>query len=136
VEKHGKFSRYFSVRGRQLGEQQKLMALLRQKSLRGIVLFILTNKRANNAKIASALGLSPSTVSWHISKLLEAGIIERRRRGRRIFFRATRPEEVAELLKGYRRTFLDEMVDNFVEVWESLAPVAEQPKQQNHPGKN
>ncbi len=122
ADRQGKFVRYYSVRGRQLGELQPIMNLLRQESLRKIMLFLLTKKRANNEKIAAVVGLSPSTVSWHMLKLVEAGIVEKRRVGRKTFFYIIEPERTAELLRSYKRSFLDEMVDGFVAMWEELNP--------------
>ncbi|MFH1224337.1 MAG: winged helix-turn-helix transcriptional regulator [Candidatus Diapherotrites archaeon] len=120
AEKDGKFVRYFSVRGKQLGEQGKEMSLLRQDSIRKIVLHLLTHKRSNNLSISKAVGLSPPTTSWHLNKLIEAKIVEKRRRGRKSFFYLTDKGKTAELIVEHRKSFLDEMVDNFAEVWEEL----------------
>lgn len=120
IEKRGKFTRYYSVRGPQLGEAELTMSLLRQESLRKIIIFLLTKRRANNTRIAEALALSPSTVSWHLDKLVNAGIIEKKRKGRKIFYKLINPEQAAMLLQAFRKSFLDELVDNFVEVWEQM----------------
>jgi predicted transcriptional regulator len=120
ADKQGQFVRYYSARGRQFGEDQKLMNLLRQESLRKIILFLLTKRRANNEKIAAAVALSPSTVSWHMLKLLEGGVVEKRRVGRKTFFYIIQPEKTIELLSSYKRSFLDEMVDGFVAMWEEM----------------
>ncbi len=122
AEKKGKFVRYYSTRGEQLGEMESKMGLLRQPSLRKITLFLLTKKRANNEKIAAAVGLSPSTVSWHMLKLVNGGIVEKRRVGRKTFFYIIDAEGIANLLKSYKRSFLDEMVDSFVEIWDEMNP--------------
>jgi len=120
TEKDGKFTRYYSIRGKQLGENTKIMSLLRQESVRKIVLFLLTNKRTNNLAIAKAAGLAPSTTSWHLDKLSEAGLIKKSRRGRKTFFYLQERDRVSELLASYRKSFLDEMVDNFAAVWDEL----------------
>ena len=120
IEKHGKFTRYYSVSGPQLGAAQPLMSLLRQESLRKIIIFLLTKRRANNTKIAEALALSPSTVSWHLEKLTSAGIIEKKRKGRKIFYKIIDPEQAANLLRNYKKSFFDELVDNFVDIWDSM----------------
>jgi len=120
IEKRGKFTRYYTSGGPQLGESQATMSLLRQESLRKIVIFLLTNRRVNNTKIADALGLSPSTVSWHLEKLTTAGIIEKKRKGRKIFYKLVNPDEAANLLRIYKRSFFDELVNNFVDIWEQI----------------
>ncbi len=120
--KQGKFVRYYSVRGEQFGEDETLMNLLRQDSLRKIVLFLLTRKSATNLAIAAAVGLSPSTVSWHLSKLVGNNIVGVRKRVRKKYFYLANPEKVMQLLRGYKKSFLDELVDHFVEIWDSMEP--------------
>ncbi|MFA4855295.1 MAG: winged helix-turn-helix transcriptional regulator [archaeon] len=120
AEKNGKFVRYYSTRGEQLGENQETMALLRQPSLRKIVLYLLTKKRANNERIAAAIGLSPSTVSWHMVKLVQGNLVEKRRVGRKTFFYIKDADNISALLSTYKKSFLDEMVDSFVEIWDEM----------------
>ncbi|MBU0662065.1 MAG: winged helix-turn-helix transcriptional regulator [Candidatus Diapherotrites archaeon] len=119
-EKDGKFVRYFAVRGKQVGEQSRELSLLRQESIRRIVIYLLTHKRANNVAISKAVNLSPPTTSWHLGKLISAGIVEKRRRGRKSFFYLTDKEKTAELIVGHKKSFVDEVVDNFVEVWKEI----------------
>ena len=119
-EKTGKFVRYYSTRGPQLGTDQVTMGLLRQPSLRKIILFLLTKKRANNEKIAVAVGLSPSTVSWHMVKLVQGNIVEKRRVGRKTFFYIKEADNISALLSNYKKSFLDEMVDSFVDIWDEM----------------
>lgn len=119
-EKRGKFVRYYSTRGVQLGADEQTIGLLRQPSLRKIILFLLTKKRANNEKIAASVGLSPSTVSWHMVKLMQGGLVERRRVGRKTFFYIVDAENISQLLSSYKKSFLDEMVDSFVEIWDEM----------------
>ncbi len=120
AEKRGKFVRYYSTRGEQLGEDEGTIGLLRQPSLRKIILFLLSKKRANNEKIAVAVGLSPSTVSWHMLKLVQGGLVVKRRVGRKTFFYIQGADRIAGLLSTYKRSFLDEMVDSFCEIWDEM----------------
>ena len=119
-EKNGKFVRYYSTRGPQLGADQVTMGLLRQPSLRKTILFLLTKKRANNEKIAVAVGLSPSTVSWHMVKLIQGNIVEKRRVGRKTFFYIKNADNISAILSNYKKSFLDEMVDSFVDIWDEM----------------
>jgi len=119
-EKKGKFVRYYSVRDAHSEEDSSTIGLLRQPSLRKIILFLLTKKRANNEKIAVAVDLSPSTVSWHMTKLVQGNLVEKRRVGRKTFFYIVEADRIAALLKTYKKSFLDEMVDSFVEIWDEM----------------
>ncbi len=118
--KQGKFVRYYNMRGEQLGEDETLMNLLRQESLRRIVLFLLTRKSATNLTIASAVELSPSTISWHVNKLTTNNIVAVRKRLRKKYFYLIDPEKAKELIRGHRKSFVDDLVDHFVEIWDSM----------------
>ena len=117
-EKDLKFTRFYLVRDS--FEGQKEMNVLRQESLRKIVLLLLEKKRANNTQVSRWIGVSPSTASWHLSKLLEKGVVEKTKKGRKAVYTLVEPEKAKEILVKYKRSFLDEMVDNFVEVWQQI----------------
>ncbi|AJF59563.1 MAG: winged helix-turn-helix transcriptional regulator [Candidatus Diapherotrites archaeon] len=116
--KDTKFTRFYLIR--EGFEEEKEMSLLRQGSLRKIVLFLLTHKKGNNRQISKAIGLSPSTTSWHLNRLFSEGLVQKKKRGRKTFFSLVDPERVARLLVGYRKSFLDEMVDGFAEIWKEI----------------
>ena len=118
TERETKFLRYYLVR--QDFEETDLMSLLRQDSIRKIIVFLMQRRFANNTNISQVVGLSPSTTSWHLEKLVENEIIEKSRRGRKTYFKIVDKGKIAELLVKYRRSFLDEVVNNFVEVWEEI----------------
>ena len=120
AERQGKFVRYFTVRGQQLGEQQTTMALLRQRSPRKIILTVLQKGPINNFALAQEAGLSPSTTSFHTTKLVDAGVLQKKRSGKETHYFIEDKDGVARLLKQYRSTFVDELVDNFVEIWDEL----------------
>ncbi len=52
----------------------------------------------NNKDLSSAIGLSPSTVSWHLNKLVATGIVKKTVHGRESNFEVIGPEKVAELI--------------------------------------
>jgi len=118
--KEGKFVRFYSIRGKQLGEDQKLMNVLRQNSLRKIIVFLIQKKKASNSIISRNIGLSLSTTFWHLNKLVKEGVIEKKQKGGKAFFIVSEPDRIATLLKSYQRGFLDNLVDNFVEVWDDF----------------
>jgi len=118
--KDGKFVRYYSIRGKQLGEDERLMGVLRQYSLRRIIVFLLTKRKATNVQISKNVSLSPSTTSWHLDKLVQFGIVGKRQSAKKTYFTVLEPARIAVLLQGYKRSFFDEMVDNFVDAWQGF----------------
>lgn len=116
-ERDGNNLRYYP---RELGsENKKLLGLLRQKSIRSILLFILTHKNCNHGQIVESVGLSPSTVSWHLKKLEESSIIGFVKQGRKTAYTILIDEEkIISLLITYKESFLDSVVDRVVDMWE------------------
>lgn len=116
-ERQGNNLRYFPLDFK--SENTKLLGLLRQKSVRKIILFILTHKKCNHEKIVKFVNLSPSTVSWHLKKLEGSDIIESNKRGRKTFYSIKiNKEEIIDLLVTYKESFLDSLVDRVIELWD------------------
>ena len=116
-EKDGNNIRYFP---REFNTDNKvLLGLLRQKSLRKILILLLTNKNCSHGEIVRFLRLSPSTVSWHLKKLVEKGFIKSNQIGKRIKYSSlVKDDEVINLLMTYQDSFLDSLVNKVMEMWE------------------
>ena len=116
-EKDGNNMRYFPATI-QL-ENTKLLSLLRRDSIRKIILFILVNKNPHHEDIASFVHLSPSTVSWHIKKLLKNNIISQMKEGRKTVYRLLIEEDkIIKTLILYKESFLDSLVNKTIEMWD------------------
>lgn len=112
------YLRYFVI-DKNLNEKEiKILSLLRRSSCRHILIQLLNNPDFNNKDLSLAVGLSPSTISWNLNKLVEAGVIERKKTGRISNFTIIDPTAVVELLICYKESFLDTLVDSFIETWE------------------
>ena len=116
-KKDGEYTRYYTL-GLFTEREKKLLSLLRQKPIRHIVVMLLTNEEVNHKKIAAELKLSPATTSWYLDKMLEAKLVKKVRKGKEVIYSVTKPSEVAKVLITYRSSFLDDIVDRFIEIWE------------------
>jgi predicted transcriptional regulator len=117
--RQGKFLRYYSVK-ESVVEEKAAMSFLRKPSARKIILFLFDKGKANNLDISKAVELSPSTTSWHLDQLVKEEVLGKEKRGRESLFFIVKPNEVAALLVEHKGSFVDELVDNFVEVWEEI----------------
>ena len=116
-EKDGNNIRYFPIEFK--SESKLLLGLLRQKTIRDIILFILTHNDCNHEHIVKSVNISPSTVSWHLKKLEDDKIVEFIKRGRKRFYNILiDKEEIINLLITYQESFLDSIVDRVIEMWE------------------
>lgn len=97
----------------------KLISLLRQNSIRKIILFLVINKNATYIDVVNFVKLSPSTVSWHLAKLLREKIIGKRKNGKYLtYFLLVDKNEIMKVLISYRESFLDSLVNRVIEAWE------------------
>lgn len=112
------YLRYFVTDKNLSKNERKILSLLRRSSCRHILIQLLNNPDLNNKDLSLAVGLSPSTVSWNLNKLVEAEIIKREKIGRISRFTIVDPSKVTELLISYKESFLDTLVDGFIEMWE------------------
>lgn len=114
----GEYLRYYT--NEQMGtEERKILELSRQKSVRHILLYLLENDSCDHNSLVNGLCLSPSTVSWHIKKLIDASVISKNHDGRRSIYSVNKPELVKTVLTKYKESFLDKLVDRFIEMWDS-----------------
>jgi predicted transcriptional regulator len=116
-EKEGNNLRYFPNNFKL--QNTKLLGLLRQKSVRNILLYILINENCNHEQIVESVFLSPSTVSWHLKKLENNNIVRSVKEGRyKSYNILMEKEEIIRLLIIYKESFLDTLVDRVIEMWE------------------
>ena len=115
-EKEGKFSRFYALQA-DIADT-RLMNLLRQDSVRKIVLFLMDRRRATLPTVSKVVGLGLSTTSFHMQKLTSAGVVLQKTMNGKEYFVLSDKESVLALLVEYKDSFLDSLVDNFVDLWE------------------
>lgn len=120
MEKEGKFVRYYALRTKKIVEDKSLMGLLRQEQPRRILLFLMQRRFATNERIAQEVNLSQSTTSTYLKKMFEGGAVQRKKSGHKTHYFIKDKDKTAALLLQYKKSFFDELVDNFVDVWQQV----------------
>lgn len=117
------FRRYYPARAVGRGEKRYLAAL-RTQVPRHVLLALLERTQMSHKELQSAVGVAGSTLSFHLQRLLAAGVVVRERRGATNLYAIAEPETVRRELVYYRESFRDEKVDRFVRAQlEGLAPL-------------
>ncbi len=120
VKKDGKFSRYFvkNLIGR---KEKDVISVLRHEVPRTIAILLLFRKEMSHKAILEHVGVSPSTLSFHLAKMVDAEVLGREPRGRESIYRLLDEQAVTKTLIRHRASFQCGVVDRFCQVFEAVA---------------
>ena len=93
------------------------MAVLRQESLRRIMLQLLAEPGSTHQQLRNAMVLPASTLSTYLSILMKKNVVRRERRGRENLYYVVDEEAVMKVLLVYRPSFLDKLVDHAIALY-------------------
>lgn len=118
TERDKNYVRYYPLTKNWSDEEKSIIALLRNTKVRHVLIFLIEKKRSTPLKIAESTGISLSTLSWYLKQLKEKNIISERKKGRFRIYRVNDPELIVKYLVAHKASFLDTVVDRFIETWE------------------
>lgn len=124
IRQDPRYTRYFAE-GELSRRDKDVLAVLRQKVPRQIAAHLLLAPGSSHGALLAKFALAPSTLSFHIKKLVSAGIVAQQKSGRENLYTVVEPELVARVLVQHRESFFDDVIDRFAEVWQGLEPRAE-----------
>jgi predicted transcriptional regulator len=85
--------------------QRDVLSVLGLEMPRELLLNIVEKPGSTQEELAHATSVSQSTVSWHLKRLVDLGIIERRQQGRAMEYTVVGSSvEIAEFIKAYHPT--------------------------------
>ncbi len=119
AEEDGHRKRYFIARAF-VEAQRRILAVLRQDVPRKILVELLTYEGRTFAELQASVGVSKSTLSYHLQKLMQRDLLVRTRRERESVFTIKDIEEVRKLLLANRSSFNDDAVDRFADLWTKM----------------
>ena len=87
------------------GERQRdVLSVLSLDRPRELLLNIIEHPESTQEVLAGATHVSQPTVSWHLKRLVELGIVGRRQEGRVVTYSIARGGEIAAFIKTYHPT--------------------------------
>lgn len=96
---------------------RRVLSAIRQEKPRQIVLLVIQKPGVDHRSIQEELGLGASSLSFYMKDLIGKEVVKKVREGRRSLYSIVDTERVVKLLITYRPSFLDRMVDRFLETW-------------------
>jgi predicted transcriptional regulator len=101
-------------------EDTYLIGQMKNKVSRQLILFILEHDQCTFGEIVENSGKAPSTISWHLNRLRDAGIISVSLGDRSQHYTIVDGREVKKILVIYKDAFLDKIVDNYIGIMDQM----------------
>ena len=98
---------------------QTVMGALRRTIARRILAYLVSDGPLTTTELAQRLEKSQSTISWHLSNLIEAELVRKERDGRSVYYEVTDADRVRYLYTVYRGSFTDRLVDRLFDLWDA-----------------
>jgi predicted transcriptional regulator len=117
VDRQPRTTRYYPLRVSD--KESNILKYVRHKPVRQIMLFMLEHDLCTFNEIVDHIGKAPSTVSLHLRRLREGGMISVKY-GEYQLYSLTTKETVFDVLAKYKASFDDKVVDNYTEMMEEL----------------
>ena len=117
TEKPDRYYKRYYISGTLGSIDREALTVLRQKYPRWIILYLIQHPKVKHKDLLEQFGLKPSTLSFYLKSLVEKNIVIRKRVGRESIYLLSNPDNIIQLLITYRPSFLDKLVDRFLETW-------------------
>ena len=101
-------------------EDTYLIGQMKNKVSRQLILFVLEHDQCTFGEIVENSGKAPSTISWHLNRLRDAGIISMSLGDRSQHYTIVDSREVKKILVIYKDAFLDKIVDNYIGIMDQM----------------
>jgi DNA-binding transcriptional ArsR family regulator len=95
-ERYGKYRRFFKNGSTYSEEEQERLAALSTPSTARVAEYILENPGANQSEIGDEIGVTASTILFHVKRLKEVDLVEEEREGRYVHYYPNLTGEEAE----------------------------------------
>ncbi|MFC4248474.1 winged helix-turn-helix transcriptional regulator [Natribaculum luteum] len=100
---------------------RRALALLRRETSRDVLVSLIERGPTSPSDVADELGIARSTLEWHLSHLVEQGLVEKRYDERnRVTLYLANPERTGKLLARVTPSVADRLVDRFARLVDNL----------------
>jgi len=99
-------------------EDRPLAALVRRNPIRKILIALLTRGKVTHGELAKEVGMSPSTVTHHLKKLISMGVVSPETGTRGAPLSIANPAAVDRALLVQRPSLADPALDAYIAAWQ------------------
>ncbi|MFB5620941.1 MAG: winged helix-turn-helix transcriptional regulator [Nitrosopumilus sp.] len=98
----------------------QILSVLNLDSPRNIVMYLIQHEPSTHQEIAKGVGLSSSTISWHMKRLIELQIVKIEFSGKYTIYNLRDKQNVLSNLKKCKSTVWNSMVNNMADVFSAF----------------
>jgi DNA-binding transcriptional ArsR family regulator len=117
VERQKRVTRYYPVNTPK--NELQIIKYIRHRPVREIISFLMVHEYCTFGELVRIMEKAPSTVSTHLKRLKEAGIVSVRY-GETNLYSLSDVELVSGVVSKYKETFSDAIVDNYIEMIDGI----------------
>lgn len=99
---------------------EEILSVLNLNSPRNIVMYLIQHQPSTHQDIAKGIGLSSSTISWHMKRLLALQIIQKEYSGKFTVYSLKNKDSVLSNLGKRKSTAWNSMVNNMADVFSAF----------------
>jgi predicted transcriptional regulator len=120
----GIYKVYFSVSILE-GRDESILATFQQETPREIILFLVEKPGATQGEIADRMSYSPSTINWHMSNLIEIGLVssQKDKQAVRYYIKGS-VKDIIGLLKLYHPKIWNKLSSRLADLFLDLSIVS------------
>lgn len=104
-----------------LEAEHNILAFLRQETARDILIFLMEHPQSTQSDIMNFKSFSAPTISWHMSRLEQAGLVSSVKEGRTIKYVIVDIQNIATAIKTYHTNIWDKLLSRFADLFIQLS---------------
>jgi predicted transcriptional regulator len=120
----GLYRHYFPV-GIFQNNEKEILQILRQETTRQILMFIVERQAPTQTDIVNSVGISASSVNWHMRRLIEFRLVEEIKEGKykryQLQDRKVSSKYITELMRNYYPAIWEKWSDRLIEIFLSMS---------------
>ena len=120
----GLYKHYFPV-GVFQNNEKEILQILSQETTRQILMYIVEQKSPTQTDIVNSVGISASSVNWHMKRLLEFRLVEEIKEGKykkyQLHDRKVSSQYITALMRNYYPAIWEKWSDRLIEIFLSFS---------------
>ena len=129
VSEKDSFQRFYFPVGSFGNMEKNIMKILNQDTARDILLLVIEKKNPTQTDIVNSIKISPATANWHITRLVEFGIIQEQRDGKfKRYSLNGNANNIVNILKNYHSSIWNTWSSRMAELFIASSPMETRPQ--------